>query len=210
MASNDAPIFDKTKTALVVVDMQNGFIFDEGFLGKLGLDNTHLKPTVEPVRRLVEACHKEGVPVIFTRYILRPDYKDAGCFAELFPAAREVAALASGTWDVELLDALNPQPTDFIVDKTRYSAFYNTNLEVILRGLGVDTVIVCGVTTEICVESTVRDAFFRDYRIIVPSDAVAAIDPVRHEGTLRTISYGFGTVTTTDQVLNALAGAPVR
>jgi ureidoacrylate peracid hydrolase len=70
-------------------------------------------------------------------------------------------------------------------------------------------VVVCGVTTEICVESTIRDAFFRDYRIVVPSDAVAAIDPVRHEGTLRTISYGFGTVTTTGAVLKALTGVLV-
>lgn len=210
MASDIGPVFERNKTALIVVDMQNGFIFDEGFLGKIGLDNTHLKPAVEPVRRLVEACHNEGVPVIFTRYVLRPDYTDAGCFADLFPSAREAQALVKGTWDVELLEVLGARPDDFIVDKTRYSAFYNTNLEVILRGLGVDTIIVCGVTTEICVESTIRDAFFRDYRIVVPSDAVAAIDPERHEGTLKTIGYGFGTVTLTEHLLTALSGAAIH
>ena len=210
MTNSYSPIFDKDKTALIVVDMQNCFIYDNSLLAKLGLDNTHLKPTVEPVRRLVEVCHKEGVPVIFTRYILRPDYKDAGRIVDLFPDARDLQALVSGTRNVEIVDDLGAQPSDFIVDKTRYSAFYNTNLEVILRGLGVDTVIVCGVTTEICVESTIRDAFFRDYRIVVPSDAVAAIDPVRHEGTLRTVAYGFGKVTVTDEVLKALAGAPAR
>ncbi len=206
----DMPVLEKGKVALIVVDMQNGFIFDEGVLPKMGLDNTHLKPTVEPVRSLVEACHRDGVPVIFTRYILRRDYTDAGCFAELFPSAKEVGALAGGTWDVEVLDELGARPDDFFVDKTRYSAFYNTNMEVILRGLAVNTIIVCGVTTEICVESTIRDAFFRDYRVVVPSDAVAAIDPVRHEGTLRTIAYGFGAVTTTGELLEILAGAPNR
>ena len=206
----DIPALERGKVALIVVDMQNGFIFDEGVLPKMGLDNAHLKPTVEPVRSLVEACHREGVPVIFTRYVLRRDYTDAGCFAELFPSAKEVGALASGTWDVEVLDELGARADDFIVDKTRYSAFYNTDMEVILRGLGVSTVIVCGVTTEICVESTIRDAFFRDYRIVVPSDAVAAIDPVRHEGALRTIAYGFGAVTTTGELLEILAGAPTR
>ena len=210
MTSDIRPVFDANKTALIVVDMQHGFIYDEGFLVKVGLDNAHLKPAVDPVCRLVEACHNEGVPVIFARYILRPDYTDAGCIADLFPATREVQALARGTWDVELLDVLGARPDDYFVDKTRYSAFYNTNLEVILRGLGVDTLIMCGVTTEICVESTIRDGFFRDYRIIVPSDAVAAIDPVRHEGTLRTISYGFGTVTLTKHLLTALAGAPTH
>ena len=210
MVYNDDPVFDGGKTALIVVDMQNGFVDDDSFLAKMGLDNTYLKPTLGPVCKLVQACHEERVPVIFTRYILRPDYTDAGLMAEHQNTARGARALVAGSRDVELIDALGARPDDFVVDKTRYSAFYNTNMEVILRGLGVNTVIVCGVTTEICVESTIRDAFFRDYRIIVPHDAVAAIDPLRHEGTLRTIKYGFGTVTTAEQVITALSGVPAR
>ena len=200
---------DTGKTALIVVDMQNAFLGEEGSMNKVGLDITYLQKTAEPVRQLVDACHKANIPVIFTRYALRPDFKDAGCLVELFPALKDVNSIVSGTWDAELDERLGVKPGDFIVDKTRYSAFYNTNLEVILRGLGVDTVVVCGVTTEICVESIVRDAFFRDYRIVVPEDAVAAIDPLRHEGTLRTIRFGFGTVTTVDEITRAIAGVPV-
>jgi len=105
---------------------------------------------------------------------------------------------------MELVPHMDARPDDYILDKNRYSAFYNTNLEVILRGLAVDTLVICGVTTEICVESTVRDAYFRDFKVLVPEDAVAAMDVVRHEGTLLTIQYGFGTVTTTAAVIELL------
>lgn len=105
---------------------------------------------------------------------------------------------------MELDPRMDAQPRDYILDKMRYSSFYNTSLEVILRGLDVDTLVVCGVTTEICVESTIRDAYFRDYKIFVPEDAVAAMDVDRHRGTLKTIQYGFGTVTSSDAIINAL------
>lgn len=106
---------------------------------------------------------------------------------------------------MELDPRMDVQTADYILDKNRYSSFYNTNLEVILRGLAVDTLIICGVTTEICVESTIRDAYFRDYKVLVPEDAVAAMDVARHQGTLLTIRYGFGTVTRTAEVIDSLA-----
>ena len=195
---------DKKKTACIVVDMQGGFLWDDGFMARFGLDITYLKKTVEPVRRVIQACRVAGVPIIFTRYILRPDYSDAGLFAEKFPGAKGEKAMFPDAFDTDIDERLKPQPDDFIVDKTRYSAFYCTHMDVILRGLGVDTVIICGVTTEICVESTIRDAFFRDFKIIMVTDAVAAVDPKRHEGTLQTIEYGFGTLVTTDQLADAL------
>ena len=197
-------LMDKFKTAMIVVDMQNAFLSDEGSMTQGGMDITELKKTVGPVVRLVDACHRANVPVIFTRYVLRADYKDAGLRSERRPDFRKINSLVTGTWDVELNQRMNVQPGDYILDKTRYSSFYNTSLEVILRGLEVDTLIVCGVTTEICVESTIRDAYFRDYKICVPEDAVAAMDVERHLGTLKTIQYGFGTVTSSDAIVNAL------
>ena len=190
--------------AMIVVDMQNAFLDDRGSVAALGLDITYLKQTIAPVTRLVDACHNAGVPIVFTRYVLRADYADAGLRKLLRPSAHNFRSLVAGTWDADLDPRMDVRHTDYILDKTRYSSFYNTNLEVILRGLEIDTLIVCGVTTEICVESTVRDAFFRDYRIFVPADAVAATDVERHHGTLRTIEYGFGTVTTTDSLVHAL------
>ena len=200
MTNGQGLAIDKQKTALIVVDMQNQCLRDEGAFVKLGLDITYLKSTLEPVKRLVETCHREGIPIIFTRSVLRPDYKDAGLFAELFPTAREAGAKIAGTWNVEIVEELAPRPGDYIVDKARYSAFYNTNMEVILHGLGVDTLIVCGVTTEVCVESTLSDAFSRDYHVVLVRDAVAAVDPIRHEGALRTIEYAFGKLVSLEEV----------
>ena len=159
---------DTRNPAMIVVDMQNAFLHDQGSVATMGLDITYLKETVGPVMRLVETCHDTGVPIIFTRYVLRADYTDAGLRGERRPGACTSGSLVAGTWDADLDPRMDVRPSDYILDKTRYSSFYNTNLEVILRGLQVDTLIVCGVTTEICVESTIRDAYFRDFRILVP------------------------------------------
>ena len=201
---------DALNPATIVVDMQNAFLDDHGSVSTMGLDITYLKETVDPVMRLVEACHDVSVPIIFTRYVLRADYTDAGLREERRPGACTSGSLVAGTWDAELDPRMDARPADYILDKTRYSSFYNTNLEVILRGLQVDTLIVCGVTTEICVESTIRDAYFRDFRILVPYDAVAATDVDRHLGTLRTIEYGFGTVTNTNTLIDAIRATPSR
>lgn len=198
---------DPRRTALVVVDMQNAFIRDDGSMCKLGLNNDLLKPTVEPVARVVAAARRAGLPIIFTRMVTRPDYKDSGLRRLRYAEAPRIRSLVLGTWDVAVIDELTPAPEDYVVDKTRHSAFYNTNLEVILRGEGVDTVVVCGVTTEICVESTIRDAYARDYRIVVPTDAVAAFDVERHQGALKTIAYGYGTLVTTVELEAALLPA---
>jgi ureidoacrylate peracid hydrolase len=204
-----SPRLDPRRTALIVVDMQHAFIRDEGSMRKLGLNNDLLKPTVEPVARVVAAARRAGLPIIFTRMAMRPDYKDAGLRKARFAEAQRIRSLVQGTWDVEIIDELKPEREDYVVDKTRHSAFYNTNLEVILRGEGVDTVIVCGVTTEMCVESTIRDAYARDYRIVVPADAVAAFDVERHEGALKIIGWGYGTLVTTADLAAALLPAPM-
>ena len=199
------------KPAMIVVDMQNAFLHDQGSVAAMGLDITYMKETVGSVTLLVDACHAASIPIIFTRYVLRADYTDAGLREERRPGACASSSLVAGSWDADLDPRMDVQPSDYILDKTRYSSFYNTNLEVILRGLQVDTLIVCGVTTEICVESTIRDAYFRDFRILVPEDAVAATDIERHRGTLRTIEYGFGTVTTTSALIEALlATSPLQ
>ena len=193
-------------TAMIVVDMQNAYLDDEGSMSKSGMDITELKKTVSPVSSLITACRSADVPIIFTRYVLRADYKDAGLRSVRGPRFKEINSLVTGTWDSELDPRMDHRLEDYVLDKTRYSSFYNTSLEVILRGLGVDTLIVCGVTTEICVESTVRDAYFRDFKIIVPKDAVAAMDIDRHKGTLATIEFGFGSVTTSAELINDLSG----
>ena len=195
------------KTALLVIDMQKSLLSESGVMGKLKLDITYLKAVIEPVRKIIQVCRKHGMPIIYARHVLRSDYKDAGLFAKRFPAAKEHNALVAGTWEVEIHERLKPKPGDFIVDKTRYSAFYGTNLEIILRGLKVNSIVMVGATTEICVDATARDAYARDYEVIIIEDAVASVSLERHQGALATAAYGYATLLTVTDFKKLLASA---
>jgi len=196
------------RCALLVVDMQNGFCHPEGSFGKLGLDVSMTNAAIDGCRRMVDVAHDHGVPVIFTRYIYREDYADGGVLVqEILPALAEVKSLASGSWDADLVDELQPQGRDFVVDKNRYSAFYGTGLEPILTSLKIDTVVICGVTTNMCVETTARDASQRDYRVFVLRDATGELDAQRHELALSTLGFGFGWVVDSGEVVDAWSGS---
>ena len=153
---------------------------------------------------LVTAARAAGVPVIFTRYVYRADYRDGGVLVhDLMPALASAGSLAAGSWDAELVDELRPGADDFVVDKNRYSAFYGTGLEPILTSLGVRRLVICGVTTNMCVETTARDASQRDYHTFVVSDATGELDRPRHDMALATLGFGFGRVVTRDEVAEA-------
>lgn len=199
------------RTALLVIDMQNGFCHPKGSFAQLGLDIEMTAAATDGCRRLVTAAHAADVPVIFTRYIYRADYRDGGVLVQdILPALADAKSLAAGTWDAEIVDELTPSEGDFVVDKNRYSAFYGTGLEPILTSLGIEHLVVCGVTTNMCVETTARDASQRDYRVFVVSDATGELERSRHEMALNTLGFGFGWVVSTDQVTEAWAGRPVQ
>jgi ureidoacrylate peracid hydrolase len=194
----------RAKTALIIIDMQNGFCHEDGFMNKIGLDWTTSRDAIGPVKQLADAARAADLPVFYTRYTLNPDYSDAGLITEIFPEIMDAKGMVRDTWDAEIVDELAPKPGDRVVDKTRYSAFYDTDLEQQLRDLKTEALIVCGVTTNVCVESTVRDAFFRDIRVIVPSDATAAVTPELHEGALEDFRYSFGPVVTVAELEEAM------
>jgi len=190
------------RTALIVVDMQNGFCTDEGSMATIGLDVSMLKAAVEPCRRLIEAARGAGVPVIYTRYIYRSDYADGGVLVKyLLPAIGESDHLAAGTHDIEVVDPLAPQEGDYVVDKNRPSGFYATGLEPILNGVNADSLVVCGVTTNCCVETTVRDASQRDYKTFVVTDATGELEQERHDFAINTMAFLFAEAVTVDDVL---------
>ena len=192
--------------ALLVVDMQNGFCHPGGSFAAMGFDVAALRTAIGGCRTLIDAAHGPGVPVIFTRFAYQPGYADAGVTSrELFPQIREHGGLLAGSWDADLLAELPVSSGDVIIDKSRYSAFYGTRLEPLLRSQRVGSLIVCGVTTNMCVETTVRDASQRDYRTFVVGDATAEFTPERHQNALDTIRYGFGWVVDTGQVTGELA-----
>lgn len=190
------------RTALVVVDMQNAFCLDTGSMAGIGLDIAMLKDAVEPCGRLIAGARAAGVPVIYTRYVYRADYADGGIMVKyLLPDLGGADYLAAGTWDVEIVDELAPQDGDYVIDKNRPSAFYATGLEPILNGLDVDSLVVCGVTTNCCVESTVRDASQRDYKTFVVPDATGELERARHDFAINSMAFLFAECLTVDETL---------
>ena len=193
----------KERTALVVIDMQRAFLEDEGSLAKAGIDITGLKAAMEGCKRLLASARQAGVPVIHTRYVYRPDYADGGILVNyIMPQLREVDSLAAGTPDIEIVDELAPVDGETVIDKNRPSAFYATNIEPLLNGLGVDSLVVCGVTTNICVETTVRDASQRDYKVFVPKDATGELEQLRYDGALAGMAWVFAKIVDTDDVVS--------
>jgi ureidoacrylate peracid hydrolase len=190
-----SPALVGDRCALLVIDMQNGFCHPDGSFAAMGFDVLALRTAISGCAELIAAARRAGVPVIFTRYVYERGYADAGVTnRELFPAIRQHNGLLAGSWDADLLTELPAGDDDVIVDKSRYSAFYGTRMEPLLRGQGIRSLVVCGVTTSMCVETTVRDASQRDYRTFVVADATAEFTAQRHQHALDTIRYGFGWV----------------
>jgi ureidoacrylate peracid hydrolase len=146
-------------TALLVIDMQNTFCDDAGGSVRSGLSIERLQAVIALCRRLIDVARGVGVPAIYTRYVCRPDYADAGVFInQLNPRLKDVNGLAAGTRDVEIIPQLQPDADDLVIDRNRPSAIYGVDLDAQLRSRGISRLVVCGVTTTCCVESTVRDA----------------------------------------------------
>ena len=159
------------KTAMIVVDMQNDFV-KEG----APIEIPRARAMVPHLNRLLNSCRGHDIPVIYIRHIIRGGNIDAGRLADHHPVIRNNKAIIAGTENVEIYDGLKPHPGDLLVAKPRYSAFYGTDLEAILRSKGIDTLIISGTVTDGCCESTARDAFSRDYKVIFLSDGNAAGD----------------------------------
>jgi ureidoacrylate peracid hydrolase len=195
------------RPALLVIDMQNGFCHPAGSVARGGAWIDDCQATIGPIASLLGVARRAKVPVIFTRFVYRADYADGGILvSELRPHLKERRSLVQGEWDAEIVSELTPLSDEFVVDKNRFSAFYATSLESILRGLDVRTLIVCGVTTNMCVESTVRDAGQRDYRVYVVRDAVGELDRARHEHALCAMAFGFAHVLPRADIEAALLG----
>ena len=152
--------------ALLVVDMQNGFCHPEGSFPRIGmgLEGCRRSPSATLPSAVAQA-RRAAIPVVFTRHLYRPGRADEGAaLKQNSPALASVNGLADGFWDAEVVDELGCGPEDLVVDKVRFDAFQWTSLEPLLRGLGVRELVICGVVTNLCVETTVRSAFMRDSR----------------------------------------------
>lgn len=180
------------RTAIVIIDPQNDFLHPNGWYAKSGVDIGHMQRTIEPIRQLVAAARGRNIPTIWTRHGFR-DERDAGVFFELRPFLRE-GGLRQGTWGYDILDGLGAGPDDRYVEKMRLSAFFNTNLETILRSLHAETVLFGGVLTNQCVAATSKDANFRDFKPIVVEECTGTTLPHLHGPALEMVRVGWGEV----------------
>jgi biuret amidohydrolase len=173
------------RMALIVIDMQRDFLSPQGYAAQAGVDVARLRATIEPVQALITKARACDLPVIFTREGHRPDLSDCplvklsrskAAGAEIGSVGPLGRLLVRGEWGHDVVDEMQVQLTDIMIDKPGYSAFHQTDLDQILRCLQIDTLIVCGVTTEVCVQTTVRAATDFGYFCVTISDACAATE----------------------------------
>jgi nicotinamidase-related amidase len=168
--------------ALIVVDMQNGFCHPEGSFPRVGLGVEGVDAAVRNAAIAVKQARAAGVPVIFTRHLYRLGRADEGpALIRNSPALTLVNGLTAGSWDADVVSDLDCEPDDLKVDKVRFDAFQWTSLELLLRGLSATRLTICGVVTNLCVETTVRSAFMRDFPVTLIEDACAAKTRRLHE-----------------------------
>ena len=174
--------------ALIVVDMQNGFCHPEGSFSRIGLGLEDAEAAVVNAAMAVKQARRAGIPLIFTRHLYRMGSADQGPALIRDSPALTANGLAAGSWDADLVAELDCRPDDLKVDKVRFDAFQWTSLEPLLRGLDVTNLMICGVVTNLCVETTVRSAFMRDLPVTLIEDCCAAKTRRLHELSVEVLS----------------------
>jgi nicotinamidase-related amidase len=187
---------------LLVIDMQYDFMEPSAPCYNIGAE-----ATVEPTARLIDAFRRDRLPIIFTREAHRPGRVDAGLESD--PDYQTPAHTVEGTRGFEIVEALRPAPGELVVDKRRYSCFLGTELELLLHLDPVDTLVICGVSSDICVHWTSGEAFQRDYHVRVVEDCTAGTSLADHDASLlilRNLCSG-GRAITSDNILQSLPGS---
>jgi len=175
--------------ALLVIDMQNAFCHPDGSFAQLDMGLEGALEAVANAAVAVGQARRAGIPVVYTRHVYRPGRADEGqALKRNSPELASLQGLAATSWDAQVIDELGCRPDDLVVDKVRFDAFQWTSLEPLLRGLGVTELIICGVVTNLCVESTVRSAFMRDFPVTLLADCCAAKTRRLHELSLEVLS----------------------
>jgi len=182
---------NREKSALLVVDMQQFFLDPASPTFTCG--GLAILPNL---KRLIHGFRQAGRPVIFSRHVHHPGLLDAGIMGWWWEGM-----CLEGSSESEIHPEIQPLPGEKVIMKHRYSAFYNTDLETILRVLKVEDLVMSGIMTNMCCESTTRDAYFRDYRVFFLADGTGSINEEMHLASLLNLSFGFAWITTVDEVL---------
>ena len=184
---------DPTRTAVIVVDMQNGFCHPDGSLFAPASESA-----IDHVKTVVSRAREAGARVVYTRDVHPPEqFEDAHYYDEFERWGEHVV---EGTWDAELVDELDVRDDDLVVEKHTYDAFYQTELEGWLESHGIDDLLICGTLANVCVLHTAGSAGLRDYRPILVTDALGYLDPDHKEYAVEHADWLFGETTTTEEI----------
>jgi ureidoacrylate peracid hydrolase len=215
---------DTAKTAIIVVDMENDFRAKGGMFDRAGIDIPGIQKAIGPTARVLASARAAGIKIIYLKMGYRPDLSDLGAPDSVnrlrhlrmgvgqtvrAPDGSESRILIRDTWNTDIVPQLTPQAEDVVVYKTRFSGFYQTDLDARLKMMGIKHLIVTGCTTSICVESTVRDAMFRDYLCVLLADCMS--EPIgyglprsNHDASLLAVEVLLGWVSSSTEFIDAL------
>ena len=192
------------RAALLVVDVQNDFVADGGFFDRIGADVKTAQRRIPALLGLIDAARAARVPVVFVQAIYDPEHLSAPMRERNRRRGVELPRCRSGSWGAELY-AVKPQPGEPLIVKHRYSAVPNTQLLPLLERLGVESLLLAGVATDTCVESTARDCYFVDYYVTLVADCCAAFDEADHQAALRRFERDYGAAVSSAEVIAAWA-----
>jgi ureidoacrylate peracid hydrolase len=205
------------ETALIVVDMQNAYLSKGGYLDLVGFDVSKGPEVIAATKTVIDACRAAGIKIIFLQNGFETELREASNPAS--PVYHKSNALkymrahpqyngkliTKGTWDFELVQELRPHPDEIVINKARYSGFAGTNLDMMLRAHRINALLIAGVNANVCVESTLRDAYHREYFAVLVADATYHAGPsMMMDATVFNVEKFFGWVSTVDEVCRAL------
>ena len=220
---------DIGKTVVIVVDMQNDFGTKGGMFDRAGIDISGIQKAIDPTARVLATARQAGIKIVYLKMGYRPDLSDLGAPDSVnrvrhlrlgvgetirAPDGSESRILIRDTWNTDIVSDLKPQADDLIIYKSRFSGFYETDLDARLKQMGIKYLIITGCTTGICVESTVRDAMFRDYLCVLLADCMN--EPIgyglprsNHDASLLAIEVLLGWVSDSDHFTKSLPVSPI-
>ena len=209
MARTLAEQVDPRQAALIVVDVQNDFVSPDGSAAKRGEDVSAAMAMVPNLRKLIDEARRIGLTIVYIR-TTHSEWTDTPSWIYRTSQKGGLSTCREGTWGAEFYEGIAPLPSERVVIKHRYSAFINTDLNTVLKARNIQSVLVCGVATNVCVETTARDGYMFDYYVTMIEDCSAAYETRLHLGTLENIRRHFGLVASAQEIIDTWRDLPAR
>ena len=197
---------DPKLAALIIIDVQNDFVSPEGSAAKRGEDVSAAMATIPHLTRLIDVARRVELTIVYIR-TTHSEWTDTPSWIYRSSQKSGLNTCREGTWGAELYQGISPLPSERVVIKHRYSAFINTDLNTVLKARGIQSILVCGVATNVCVETTARDAYMYDYYVTMIDDCSAAYEAKLHLGTLENMRRHFGLVVSSSEIIETWRGS---